>query len=161
MFVNKKYYISVIPVIEDFQQVLAEVIGPTAYYLNIVYLAERALDLMFHGRVLGDPQYMDRFLEGIKVPTEKKEELSVRFYNDFNRAVFTILRDYRPNHTYEYTVTELGDVCIEDLGNNNISVLSSKPLVGPEVDTETYLEEIRKNIDNGDYVPEKLRRLVI
>lgn len=148
----KKYIFSVENLLDEFHTLLSNYIGPAAFYLNNLWLAERGIELILFGQPLGDPNYIKRYLENLKLTTDATEELSNYFNSSIYKLIFSCVHDYDPTHAYDYEVTGMGDVVIRDLG-----VATELPTVNVE---ERFLKEINLNILNGDFVPEKLRRLV-
>lgn len=149
---TKKYIFSVEDLLDEFHTLLSNYIGPAAFYLNNIWLAERAIELMLYGEPLGDPKYISRYLEGLKLSTDKIDELSSYFNTSIYKLVFSCVFDYDETHSYTYSLTECGDVVIEDLG-------IASQMHGVKLQ-DRFIEEIKINIANGDFVPEKLRQMV-
>jgi uncharacterized membrane protein len=149
---SKRYIVSLVPIIEDFQQVLSEQIGVTAFYMNLDWLANRVVELIILGKTFGDPECIEKFLAEQKISTELRKEIGIRFYNDINKAIMKAVHDYTPNHSYDYVITELFDLVITDLGNSNMG--TNTP---PE---DIFMKDLEKSIANGDYIPERYRRMM-
>lgn len=146
----KKYVFSIEEELDGFQLDLAEIIGPAAYYINSLWLGERLIELFCFGEPLGDVRCVERFLEDLKIPTEKIEDLSYRIKNNIQRKIYACVLDFNETHSYDYKVTSLADVIITDMG-----------VVSPSINKESeYIKELEQNVANGDYLPERYRRLV-
>lgn len=147
----KKYIFSIEEELDTFQIELSEYIGPAAFYINSLWLGERLIELFFYGGVFGDIKCVERFLDGLKIPTEKVEDLSYQIKSSIERKIYHCIPDYSENRSYNYKVTSLADVIIEDIGPANMTANDK---------VKDLISEIEENIANGDYLPERYRRLV-
>ena len=146
----KKYIFSIEEELDAFQLDLSEIIGPAAFYINSLWLGERLIEIFFYGEPFADIKCVERFLEGLKIPTEKIEDLSYNIKNSIQRKIYNFVIDFDESHSYDFKVTTLADVVVTDLG-----------VVSPSINKEEeYIKELQENEDNGDHIPERYRRLV-
>ena len=59
--------------------------------------------------------------------------------------------DYSSDYSYDYYVTEMGDVIITELGKNSI--------VNADKERD-LLDQLESEYNNGDYLPERYKRLL-
>lgn len=147
-----RYVFSIEEELDEFQLNLAEYIGCAAYYINSLWLAECLIELFFYGPPLGDEKCVERFLDGLKIPSEKLEDLSRNLKSSVEKKIFKCIPTFSEHHSYSYKVTSLADVVIDDLGLSNVGVT--------EKSESEFLKELQENVANGDYLPERYRRLV-
>ena len=147
-----RYVFSIEEELDEFQMNLSEHIGCAAYYINSLWLAERLIELFFYGSTLGDINCVERFLEGLKIPSDKLDDLSRSLKNSVEKKIFKFIPTFSEQHAYSYKVTSLADVIIDDLGVSSMGAI--------EDPAEKLLKELQDNIANGDYIPERYRRLV-
>lgn len=146
-----KYAINGMEILDDFQMELYKYIGPAALYMNLDWILFRGVELMLYGTTFGDSKYLSRFMDEFKIPSDIKEELSMWFLSTLYNRLNNFIKDFSPKFTsYTFEITKLGDIIIEDLGPNI-----------PAIDHEAlYKESLKTSMDNGDYLPEYIRRLV-
>jgi hypothetical protein len=146
-----KYAINGMEILDDLQMELYKYIGPAALYMNLDWILFRGVELMLNGKVLGDSKFLSRFMDEFKIPSDIKEELSMWFLSTLYNRLNNFIVDFSPiANSYDFYITSLGDIIIEDLGPNS-----------PVLDIESlYKESLKTSMDNGDYIPEYLRRLV-
>lgn len=147
---GNRYLFNVEEELDEFQINLSEHIGPAAYYIDTLWLAERLIELFFYSTPFGDINCVERFLEGFTIPSEKLEDISKKLKWSIEKKISQCIPDFSEKHAYSYKVTSLADVIVDDLG-------LSSPVDDAQKD---YLKELNDSIANGDYIPERYRRLV-
>ena len=119
--------------------------------MNTLWLAERLLEIFFYGEPFADLKCVERFLQDIKIPSEKIEDISSSLKSNVERKLFMCVPDYSSDYSYDYYVTEMGDVIITELGKNSI--------VNADKERD-LLDQLESEYNNGDYLPERYKRLL-
>lgn len=145
------YVIAGSDAIENVAQALKPFIGEQADYCNYLPLVEVTLEMMFYGYVMCAEGTSKMMIQRWGATEEQAQVIADQLVYDLRIPITRILPNgIELNHSYNFTVTMMGDIELMDLGESG----------PPESPLKKELDVIVQDLDDGDWYPERTRRMV-
>lgn len=146
MEMTKTYCIPVQEELGALRMLLSEHFGTAADVMDHRPVVETAVDTLIQ---FGSSQQIAQALFDLgMVLTDKAEYIATYLYNQLHHKLFHTIGPFQEDHCYDYAVSSCGDLYLYDQG----------PRPDQTDPWESKRREVQCALDNGDYIPERMRR---
>ena len=145
------YILSAANALENLAFSLRPKLGAQTEYCNLLPLIEVTLEMMFYGYVLCPEGTTVMMIQRYGFEESEARKIAEQIVDDLRLPISRSLPNgIEFNHSYNFTVNGMGDIELMDLGESG----------PPEAPLQKELEAIVKELDDGGWYPERMRRMV-
>lgn len=150
--VFREFYFDQMALESEIRSAIAMHSPVVASIVNVTDILASIIDVTLYGEVRADRLPPPLYLSELRVPSEVAEKVITHLYNVFALVFEENLGQLTEVINYTWKFHPCGDICV--------TAEISKPIT-PKVDPLTVLKKnVQEAVDNGDYIPESVRRLV-
>lgn len=145
------YIISASDIVENLAVQMRPVLGEKTEYCNLLPLVEVTLEMLFYGYVMCPEGTSVMMIQRYGFSEEDARRIAEQLQHDVRLPVMRSLPNgIESHHSYSFKITPMADIELLDLGE-------SGPAPSP---LQKEIEAITQEIDDGAWVPERMRRMV-